>query len=44
MAEHRMGSMDISDHERTFASFVRFVVRSVVIILALLILIAIVNG
>ncbi|MEX5727873.1 hypothetical protein Ga0609869_001226 [Rhodovulum iodosum] len=44
MAEHRSGSMDTDDHERTFAAFVRFVVRAVVLIIGILIFMAIVNG
>ncbi len=44
MAKHTHGSMDIEDHEKTFNGFVTWTVRSVVAIIAALILLAIVNG
>lgn len=44
MAEHKHGTMDIEDHEKTFAGFVKFVTWGVVIILAILIFLAIFNS
>lgn len=44
MAEHRHGSMDITTQEKTFEGFINFTVRSVVVILALVILLAIFNA
>ena len=44
MAEHKHGSMDTSVHEKTFDGFVKFVSRSVVIILVFLVLLALING
>jgi hypothetical protein len=44
MAEHKHGNMDTSAQEKTFAGFVTFVGRAVVIILVALVLLALVNG
>lgn len=44
MAEHKHGSMDITVQEKTFAGFITFVTRSVVIIIIALILLALING
>jgi hypothetical protein len=44
MADHEPGSMDITEQERTFESFVRWTMRTVMVILIGLILLAIVNG
>ncbi|EPX81773.1 aa3-type cytochrome c oxidase subunit IV [Litoreibacter arenae] len=44
MAEHEHGSMDISDHEKTFAGFVKFTTYAVIGILIFLVLLAMVNG
>lgn len=44
MAEHKHGSMNTSTQEKTFAGFVTFVGRSVVIILVSLVLLALING
>ena len=44
MAEHKHGSMDITDHEKTFDGFVKFTTRSVIGIIVFLIFLAIVNG
>ena len=38
MAEHEHGTMDIKSQEKTFAGFVTFVTRSVILILVLLVL------
>lgn len=44
MAEYKHGSMNTSTQEKTFAGFVTFVGRSVVIILVSLVLLALING
>lgn len=41
---HKPGSMDISGHEKTFAGFVTFTIRAVVVIIVLLVFTALVNG
>ena len=44
MAQHEHGSMDISVQEKTFARFVTFLTRSVIVIIVALILLAIVGA
>ena len=44
MSEHKHGNMDITTQERTFAGFVTFIGRAVVIILVSLVLLALING
>jgi hypothetical protein len=44
MAEHEHGSMDISNHQKVFDGFMKWVTRSVVVIFILLILLAMWNG
>ncbi|MEX3316719.1 aa3-type cytochrome c oxidase subunit IV [Sulfitobacter sp. PS-8MA] len=44
MAEHEHGSMDIEAQEKTFDGFMSFVTRSVVVILAILVLLALFAG
>lgn len=44
MAEHKHGSMDISDHEKTFDGFVKFTIRMVIVIFAILIFLAVFNS
>ncbi len=44
MADYVPGKMDIRDHEKTFAGFMRFVTVSVVVILAFLVFLALANG
>ncbi|SEN02268.1 aa3 type cytochrome c oxidase subunit IV [Palleronia salina] len=44
MAKHSHGSMDISEQEKTFNGFVRWTVRTVVVIIVALILLALING
>lgn len=44
MAEHKHGNMDIQVQEKTFAGFVTFVGRAVIVILVSLVLLALVNG
>lgn len=41
MADHEHGSMDISVQEKTFAGFMSWVTRTVIVILVLLVLMAI---
>ncbi len=43
MAEHKHGSMDITTQEKTFNGFMNFVAKSVMVILALVVLLAIFN-
>lgn len=42
--QHEHGSMDIQEQERTFEAFVTWTVRTVFIIIATLIFLALVNG
>ena len=44
MAEHKQGSMDIKEQEKTFAGFMRMVSWGGVIIVAILIFMALVNA
>ena len=44
MAEYKHGSLNTSTQEKTFAGFVTFVGRSVIIILVSLVLLALING
>lgn len=44
MADHTPGSMDIRTQEKTFAGFVTFVARAIVVILVALVLVALING
>lgn len=44
MSEHKPGSMDIHEQEKTFQSFVTLTMRVVIGIIVLLILLAMVNG
>lgn len=44
MAEHEHGSMDTTDHEKTFDGFVKFTTWSVIGIIVFLIFLAMVNG
>lgn len=44
MAEHKHGSMDITTQEKTFEGFINFVIRSILVILALVIFMAIFNA
>ena len=41
---HKHGSMDIKDHEKTFAGFVNFTIWAVIVILGLLIFLALANA
>lgn len=42
--QHEHGSMDITDHEKTFLGFVKFTTYTVIIILVSLVLLAAING
>jgi hypothetical protein len=44
MGEHKHGEMDISVQEKTFDGFMKYVTRSVVVILVFLVLLAMING
>lgn len=44
MAEHKHGSMDITDQEKTFEGFITFTIKSVVVILVLVVLMAMWNA
>jgi hypothetical protein len=44
MADHKPGTMDIREQERTFNGFVSMTSRAVILIFALLIFLALVNG
>ncbi len=44
MADHKHGSMDITDQEKTFNGFITFTIRSVIVILCLVIFMAVFNS
>ena len=44
MAEHKQGSMDITEQTKTFDGFIRFTVRTTIVILVALVLLAMING
>ncbi len=44
MSDHKHGKMDISDHEKTFAAFVRVGTTGVALCLLVLIFMALVNA
>lgn len=44
MADHKHGSMDIEEQERTFENFLRITKNAVIAIIVALILLAIFNG
>lgn len=44
MAEHKPGSMDITEQERTFQGFIRMTIRAVIVIFAILLFLALVNA
>lgn len=44
MAEHKHGQMNTTAQEKTFAGFVTFTGRAVIVILVSLVLLALVNG
>lgn len=44
MAEHKHGSMDITDQEKTFDGFIRWTIRVVMISFGVLIFLAVFNS
>ena len=44
MADHEHGTMETAVQEKTFAGFVTFVTRTVIVIIAALIFLALING
>jgi hypothetical protein len=44
MAEHKHGSMDITEQERTFDGFITFTIRTMIVILVLVVFMAIFNA
>ena len=44
MADHEMGSMDISDHQKTWAGFTKLVTWSTVATLALVLILILIFG
>ena len=44
MAEHKHGSMDITTQEKTFDGFIRFTIRTVIVILVAVVLLAMFNA
>lgn len=44
MAEHEHGSMDISVQEKTFDGFVKITIRTTIVIIVALVLLALING
>lgn len=44
MAEYKHGSMDITEQEKTFHGFIKFSIRTVVVILVLVVLMAMWNA
>jgi hypothetical protein len=44
MAEHKHGSMDITEHEKTFDGFIRWSVRVAAVSIGILVFLAIFNS
>lgn len=44
MAEHKHGSMDITVQEKTFNGFITFTIRTVIVILVAVVLLALINA
>ncbi|RMH41172.1 MAG: aa3-type cytochrome c oxidase subunit IV [Alphaproteobacteria bacterium] len=44
MAEHKHGTMDIQEHEKTYHGFIKALVYAVAIVIAVLIFLAIFNS
>ena len=44
MAEHKHGEMNIDVQEKTFAGFITFTIRSVMVIIGILLFMALVNS
>lgn len=44
MAEHKPGSMDIEEQEKTFDGFVKFSIRTVIVVFLVLLFLAVFNS
>ena len=44
MSEHKHGSMDTKDQEKTFASFVKYSTNIVIVCIVLVVLLALINS
>jgi hypothetical protein len=44
MAEHKHGSMDITEQEKTFENFIKYTIRSTMVIIGAVIFLAIFNS
>lgn len=44
MAEHKHGSMNIAEQEKTFEGFIRWVIRVIVVSIAVLLFLAVFNS
>ncbi len=44
MAQHEPGTMNIDEQEKTFESFVKFTIRAVIVIFAVLVFLAVFNS
>ncbi|MBE9638330.1 aa3-type cytochrome c oxidase subunit IV [Salipiger mangrovisoli] len=44
MADYKPGSMDITTQEQTFNGFIKFVIRTVYVIIAILLFLAVFNS
>lgn len=44
MAEHKHGSMDTTDQEKTFNGFIKFSIRVVYVVIAIVIFLAVFNS
>ena len=44
MAEHKHGTMDVTEQEKTFEGFMRFAARVAIFVIVFLIFLALVNG
>ena len=44
MAEHKHGSMDISEQEKTFAGFINLTIKTCMVIIAIVIFLAVFNS
>lgn len=44
MAEHKHGSMDITEQEKTFENFIKFTIRTTMVIIGVVIFLALFNS
>lgn len=44
MAEHKHGSMDITEQQKTFDGFMSFTIKTVIVILCLVVFLAVFNS